>query len=222
MVKKNSILLVDDHIVMRSGCRELLGQAGFEIFGEAISGEEACKLYQSLMPDVVIMDLTMEGMGGLEAVRRICNNDENAKIIILTMHDDASFASRSIKNGAKGFVTKTSPPEILVHGIKEVIRGGNYFSPDIAQTLAIGSVTNRSNPILKLSNREFDIFTQLVNGSPTAQIAQNLSLSQKTVSNYMLKIKQKLEVSSIAEMVKLAINHGTDKHNIMSSGEYRK
>jgi len=217
MVANKSILLVDDHIVMRSGCRELLTQAGFKIVGEAISGEEACQLYPELLPDVVMMDLTMTGMGGLEAIRRIVNQDNNARIIVLTMHDDPAFASRSIKNGAKGFVTKTSPPEILVQAIKEVVKGNAFFSPDIAHKLAVGDMGNKTNPLSKLSNREFDIFTQLVDGRSTTQIAQNLSLTQKTVSNYMLKIKQKLEVTSVAQMVRMAINHGVDKKNMISS-----
>ncbi len=214
----NSILLVDDHIVMRSGCRELLTQSGFNIVGEVINGEEACLLYPDLLPDVVLMDLTMTGMGGLEAIRRIVNQDKQAKIIVLTMHDDPAFASRSIKNGAKGFVTKTSSPEILVQAIREVVKGNAFFSPDIAYKLAIGDMNNKTNPLSKLSNREFDIFTQLVDGCSTTQIAQNLSLTQKTVSNYMLKIKQKLEVTSIAEMVRMAINHGVDKKNMINSG----
>jgi DNA-binding NarL/FixJ family response regulator len=217
MQKTNTILLVDDHIIMRSGCRELLSQSGFTVVGEAVSGEEACQLYPGLQPDVVLMDLTMAGMGGLETIRRIVNHDNNARIIVLTMHDDPGFASRSIKNGAKGFVTKTSPPEILVQGIREVIKGGSYFSPDIAQKLATGSIVNHANPLSKLSNREFDIFTLLVDGYSTFQIAQNLSLTQKTVSNYMLKIKQKLEVKSVAEMVRMAINYGVDKQNVLGS-----
>ena len=216
-MKNNRILLVDDHVVMRSGCRELLTQTGFDVVGEAADGEEACQLYHELMPDLVIMDLSMNGMAGLEAIRRVYIYDNKARIIVLTMHDDPGFASRSIKNGARGYVTKTSPPDVLLTAIKEVSAGSTFFSPDIAQSLAIGSMSNHNNPLTKLSNREFDIFTQLVEGKSTTDISDNLSLNQKTVSNYIFKIRQKLEVKSVAEMVKMAINYGIDKQNIISS-----
>ncbi len=217
MAKKATILLVDDHSVLRSGCKELLIQAGFDVVGEATNGEEARELFPKLSPEIVLIDLTMQGMGGLECIRRISSIDPSAGIIVLTMHDDPSFAARSIKSGAKGYVTKTSSPEILVQAIKKVLKGGAFFSPDIAHKLAVGSPLLHSDPISALSNREFDIFILLVEGYSTTEIAKNLSLTQKTVSNYLLKIKQKLDVSSVAEMVKLAINHGVDKQNIINS-----
>lgn len=215
MIKKYRILLVDDHVIMRSGCRELLTQSGFDVIAEACDGEEACRLANQLDPDIVLMDLTMDRMGGLEAIRRMIHYRETTRIIILTMHDEPNFAIRSVQNGARGYVTKTSSPEVLVQAINEVGTGGTYFSPDIAQVLALGMKSSHDNPISKLSNREFDIFTQLVQGKSAVEIATNLSLTQKTVSNYLLKIKQKLEVKSIAEMVKIAINYGVDKQNLI-------
>lgn len=217
MAKKPTILLVDDHVVMRSGCRELLTQAGFEIVGEACDGEEAYQLFSRLLPQIVLMDLTMYGMNGLETIRRIIHHYAHAQIIVLTMHDEPSFATRSIRSGARGYITKTSPPEILLHAIREVIRGETCFSPDIAQKLAIGTRPDHIDPVSRLSNREFDIFTLLIKGRSTMEIANTLSLTQKTVSNYLLKIKLKLKVSSVAEMVRMAINHGVDKQNVIDS-----
>lgn len=206
--KKIRVLLVDDHAVVRAGYRMLLKNSeDIEVVAEADSGERACKAFADLKPDVVVMDLSMPGIGGLEAIRRIIARDANAKILVFSMHEDTVFVEQALQAGAQGYLTKSSAPEILVEAIKELAAGKSHIDSDIVQRLAIQKSRGKDSPFSGLSTREFEIFCLLAEGLNTSEIAKRLSLSYKTVANYSTQIKSKLNVSTVAELARLAIRH---------------
>jgi DNA-binding NarL/FixJ family response regulator len=203
------IILVDDHAVVRSGLRRLLElNKQIEVIAEADSGEQAYQFYGELEPDVVVMDISMPGMGGLESARRIIKRYANANIIIFSMHESSSFASQAIKSGVKGYVTKTGAPDDLTRAVLEVANGKTFLSVEIAHKIAFDSISGQDEPIKQLSGREFEVFRLLAEGKKVEEIAEMLKISQKTVANYYTMIKQKLGVSSPIEMLRLAMRHG--------------
>ena len=203
------VLLVDDHVVVRAGYRMLLQNSEeIEIVAEAETGEQACKAYVDYNPDVVVMDLSLPGMGGLEAIRRITARDANANILVFSMHENTVFVDQTLSAGAKGYITKSSAPDVLVNAIKEIASGGTYLDADIAQHLAFQKARGQETPFSNLSTREFEIFCLLAEGLNTSQIAKRLSLSYKTVANYTTQIKNKLDVNTVAEIARMAISHG--------------
>ncbi len=204
-----TVLLVDDHAVVREGYRRVLERTpDIEVVAEAGSGEDAYRCYCELDPDVVVMDLSMPGIGGIEAVRRIVTRDPKARVLVFSMHEDGVFSSRALKAGAKGYLTKASAPDSLVEAIRMVASGKLYLSPDVAQELAVLSLPGRANPMQTLSAREFEVFRLLVEGRSVAEISKILSLSQKTVANYQSTLRQKLEVANTTQAVRLAMAHG--------------
>ena len=203
------LILVDDHAVVRSGLRRLLElNKRIEVIAEADSGEQAYQFYGELEPDVVVMDISMPGMGGLESARRIIKRYASAKIVIFSMHESASFASQALKSGVKGYVTKTGAPEDLTRAVLEVANGKTFLSAEIAQKIALEALSGHDEPIHQLSGREFEVFRLLAEGKKVEEIAEMLKISQKTVANYYTMIKQKLGVTSPIDMVRLAIRHG--------------
>ncbi|HUF72655.1 MAG TPA: response regulator transcription factor [Gammaproteobacteria bacterium] len=202
-------LLVDDHPVVRAGYKLLLEQGDeIEVVAEAESGEVACRHYIDRAPDVVIMDLSLRGMSGLEAIRRIVSRDEHAKILVFSMHEDTMFVERALAAGAKGYLTKSSAPDALVDAAKQVAAGKLYLDADIARRLAFQKAGGRSATLQALSTREFEIFCLLASGETSADIGRQLSLSAKTVANYASQIKSKLGTSTTAELTRLAIRQG--------------
>ena len=213
MAKKITIVLVDDHAVVRAGVRRLLEQEPlFDVIGEAESGEKAYQMYGELKPDVMVMDLSMPGMGGLEAIRRILMRYERAKILVLSMHEDLSFANQALKLGAKGYLLKNALGEDLVKSIKEVAEGNVFLSDDIARKMAMQSISGDRDPIHELSAREFEIFRLLAEGLEIDVIALKLNISSKTVSNYQTMIKQKLDINTPVELIRYAIKVGIIKN----------
>ncbi len=203
------VVLVDDHAVVREGYRNLLEDCqGIDVVGEADSGEMACKVYTDLKPDVVIMDLSLPGMGGLEAIRRIIARDHDARILIFSMHEDTVFVEQGLQAGAMGYITKSSSAAVLVEAVNQVAAGNIHIDKDIAQHLAVQKSRGKTTPFANLSTREFEIFCLLAEGANVASIAERLSLSYKTVANYSTQIKNKLNVSTAAELARLAIRHG--------------
>ena len=209
MGKKTTIVLVDDHAVVRAGVRRLLEQEPlFEVIGEAESGEKAYQIFGELKPDVMVMDLSMPGMGGLEAIRRILMRYEKAKILVLSMHEDLSFANQALKLGAKGYLTKNALADDLVKSIETVTQGDVFLSDEIAKKMAMQSISGNQDPVHELSAREFEIFRLLAEGLDIEAIASTLNISSKTVSNYQTMIKQKLNINTPIELIRYAIKVG--------------
>lgn len=203
------VVLVDDHTVVRSGLRRLLeSHKSIEIVAEADTGEMAYQVYGEVLPDVVLMDISMPGMGGLEAAKRILQRYSQAKIVIFSMHEAVSFAAQALKTGVKGYVTKTGVADDLVQAVLDVAKGRTFLSQDVAQKVALQTLIGESNPLQQLTSREFEVFRLLAEGKRVEDVAEMLKISQKTVANYYTLIKQKLSVNSPVEMVRLAMKHG--------------
>jgi len=213
MAKKTTIVLVDDHAVVRAGVRRLLEQEPlFEVIGEAESGEKAYHIFGELKPDMMVMDLSMPGMGGLEAIRRILMRHEKAKILVLSMHEDLVFANQALKLGAKGYLTKNTLADDLVKSIETVTQGDVFLSDEIAKKMAMQSILGNQDPVHELSAREFEIFRFLAEGLDIDAIASTLNISSKTVSNYQTMIKQKLNINTPIELIRYAIKVGIIKN----------
>lgn len=211
MPEKISILLVDDHAVVRTGYKTYLSFADdIGAVYEAERGEMACQIYGQYAPDVVIMDLSMPGIGGFETIRRLLGRDAQCKILVFSIHKELVYVSRAIQAGAKGYIVKNSAPETLINAVHLIAGGKTYLDPDIAQQLAISSVRGEDNAgaLAALSPREFDVFCLLAKGYTTRRAADELHLSHKTVCNYSTAVKTKLEVESVAELTLLATVSG--------------
>ncbi len=214
------ILLVDDHAIVREGYRSLLEkQVNMEIIAEAASGEEAYILYKKHQPNLVIMDLSLPGQGGLVSISRIRKYNPDAKILVFSMHQNPVLALKSTQAGAKGYITKSSQPEVLISAIYDVHKGLTTLSPDIAQALAYEQLGEEHTVLAELTVREFEILRMLVEPRTTSEIAQTLNLSPKTVSNCHYLIKRKLGVSSDIELIHLAIKMNVI--NIIQHNELR-
>lgn len=204
-----TILLVDDHAVVRAGFRALLeNQIDFRVIAEAENGESACRHYIEHEPDVVIMDLSLPGIGGLEAIRRIVSRAHDARVLVFSMHEDTVFVEQALQAGARGYIGKSSTPAVMVEAVRQVAGGNIYIDPDIAQRLAVQKTKGTDSPFESLSTREFEIFWLLAEGLSVNEVSIRLSLSNKTVANYSTQIKSKLEVKTVAELARLAIRHG--------------
>lgn len=203
------VLLVDDHAVVREGYRRLLERTSdIEVVAEAANGEVAYRLFCETAPDVVIMDITLPGISGVEATRRILSREPSARVLVFSVHEDIVFASRALQGGARGYITKSSAPELLVEAVRTVAAGRPYLSHDIAHKLATHRLPGQAVPFADLSPREFEVFRLLAEGKSLADIARILSLSQKTIANYQSLVKQKLEADTSAQMVWIALQHG--------------
>lgn len=203
------VVLVDDHAVVREGYRRLLERTDdISVIAEVGSGEEAYRIACELRPDVTVMDINLPGLGGIEAVRRIVARLPEAKILMFSMHEDTVFSSRALQAGARGYVTKSAAPEVLVEAVRLVAAGKLYISHEMAQELAVQMLPGREKPIDALSAREFEVFRLLVAGHTLQDISRILCLSYKTVANYQSNIKHKLDVSNTAQVVRIALSHG--------------
>jgi two-component system invasion response regulator UvrY len=204
------VLLVDDHAVVRMGFRLLLQSvADMSVIAEADSGEAACRLYLEFNPDVVVMDLAMPGMGGLEALRRIRARHSQAQVLTLSAHDDPMHARRALQEGALGFLSKRSAPEALLEAVTVVAAGRRYIDPVLAQKLALAEFDGATkSPVERLSEREFAVFVRLAGGATVQRIASDLNLSASTIGTHLYNIKQKLNVVNQSELTLIAIRHG--------------
>lgn len=202
------VMLVDDHAVVRMGFRMLLADAQIEVVAEAEDGEQALRAYPTAQPDVVVMDLTMPGMGGLEATRRLLAHDPKARILVLSAHEDLAHPRRTLKAGALGYLAKRSAPDALIAAVRTVANGQHYVDAQTAQALALAQLEGRAGPADVLSEREFSVFLQLARGQSVAQIAESLSLSPSTVGTHLYHVKQKLAVSNQSELTLVALQWG--------------
>ncbi|MGZ8184126.1 MAG: response regulator [Methylobacter sp.] len=214
MKEKIKVILVDDHAVVRAGFRMLLSaEADIDVIAEAERGEAACQLYQEQQPDVMVLDLSMPGIGGLESIRRICNRDSNAKILVFSVHDEMVYVDRAINAGAKGYITKNSAPDILATAIQKIAAGEIYIEQGLMKNLSPqNSETDYQTIVDALSAREFDVFLLLAKGLTAHKIADELCLGYKTVANYGTQIRSKLKVSSVAELAHIAMVLGVMKN----------
>ena len=204
------VLLADDHAVVRTGFRLLLeSQRELSVVGEADCGESACTTYAQLTPDVLVLDLAMPGMGGHEALRRIRAHHREARVLALSAHDDPINARRALRGGALGFLSKRSAPQTLIEAVTHVAAGRRYLDPELAQKLALDEVEGApGSPVERLSARELEVLVRLARGDTVQRIASELSLSASTVGTHLYNIKQKLAISTQAELTLLAIRHG--------------
>ena len=204
-----NVMLVDDHAVVRMGFRMLLETAAdIKVIAEAENGEQAIKLYVEHQPDVVVMDITMPGIGGLEAIERIMAKDSAARILVLSAHEDSVHPKRVLNAGAMGYLTKRSAAEELIKAIRTVAGGKMYLEANIAQQMAIQQLSGQQNPVDVLSDREFEVFMALAKGKTTNDIADTLCLSPRTVGTHLYNIKQKLNASNSAEIALIAMRSG--------------
>ena len=204
-----NVMLVDDHAVVRMGFKMLLESApDIRVVAEAESGEQAVKMYMEHHPDVVVMDITMPGIGGLEAIERIMAKDSAARILVLSAHEDSVHPKRVLKAGAMGYLTKRSAAEELIKAIRSVAGRKMYLEASIAQQMAIQQLSGESNPVDVLSAREFEVFMALAKGKTTNEIAETLCLSPRTVGTHLYNIKQKLNANNSAEIALIAMRAG--------------
>ena len=202
------VMLVDDHALVRMGFRMLLADAGMEVVAECETGEQACQDYARVRPDVVVMDLAMPGMGGLEAVRRLLALDAKARVLVLSAHEDTAHPQRVLRAGALGYLAKRSAPEALIAAVTAVAANRPYVDAHTAQALAVAEVRGETSPAESLSEREFSVFVQLARGLSVAQIAENLKLSPSTVGTHLFHVKQKLGASNQSELTLVALHWG--------------
>jgi len=209
------LLVVDDHRLVRIGTARLLSDIeGFEVVGQSACGEEAVEMVRELKPDVVLMDVQMAGIGGLEATRRCLRLDPELKVIAVTMHEDEPYPSKLLRAGAQGYLTKRADVDEMVLAIRKVVAGQRYISSEIAQQLALRPFSeDDSTPFESLSNREMQIALMVINGHRVQEISASLSLSPKTVNSYRYRIFEKLDVTNDVGLTKLAI-----KHHVIDAG----
>jgi len=203
------VLLVDDHAVVRMGFKMLLESAAdIEVVAEAENGEQAIKMYVEHQPDVVVMDITMPGIGGIEAIDRIMAKDNTARILVLSAHEDSVHPKRVLNAGAMGYLTKRSAAEELIKAIRTVASRKMYLEASVAQQMAIQQLSGQANPVDVLSDREFEVFMSLAKGKTTNEIADTLCLSPRTVGTHLYNIKQKLNANNSAEIALIAMRSG--------------
>jgi DNA-binding NarL/FixJ family response regulator len=201
------VLLVDDHAVVRAGYKRYLElDTQIEVVGEAENGEQAYELLATLTAEVIVMDLSMPGRGGLESIRHILQRYPEQRILVFTMHENPALAAQALRVGAKGYLTKSVSPDLIVDAIHQIMQGGQPIDTDLAA--AIKQSELESAPHLQLAPREFEIFRLLANGQSVDEIGQRLHLGLKTVSNYQTSIRQKLGVTTAIELHQYARQYG--------------
>ena len=206
-----TVLLVDDHAVVREGYRRLLERHGdIAVIGEAADAATAHALFCRLNPQIVVMDITLPGTSGIEAMRRMLTDKPGTRVLIFSMHEDAIFAKRALQAGAFGYVTKASAPTVLVEAVHSVAGGRKYLSAEIAHKLALRDFAVDESAADGLSAREFEVLRQLAQGKSVREIAQAMGLNPKTISNHQSAIKQKLGADTAIQLFKKAAQMGLE------------
>lgn len=200
--------MADDHAVVRHGLKQILtDEFKRATFGEARNAQEALDLVWKHDWDVVVLDITMPGRSGLDALREIKKSKPRLPVLVLSMHPENQFAMRVLKTGASGYMTKESAPDELVGAVKKVLAGGRYVSATLGETLAASLSNNQRAPQEKLSDREFQVLRLIASGKMATEIAKELSLSVKTISTYRTRILEKMGMKNNAELMHYAIQH---------------
>lgn len=205
-----NILLVDDHELVRTGISRIIDDVrGMKVIGEAESGEDAVKWCRSNEPDVILMDINMPGIGGLDAMHKILRLNEDIKIIMLTMHTENPFPTKVMQAGAAGYLSKGACPDEVLNAIRIVNSGQRYLAPEIAQQMALSQLSpSDEDPFRVLSERELQIMMMITKGQRVVDISEQLSLSSKTVNSYRYRLFDKLGVQGDVELTHLAIRYG--------------
>jgi len=205
-----SILIVDDHDLVRTGLKNILGDAGdLELVGEASTGEEAIRLARQFEPNVILMDVGLPGLSGLETTERILKSQPDIRIIVLTAHSEPPLPARLLDIGATGYLTKACDARELVNAVRTVARGERYIGADIAQQLAISLLPGTpQSPFQELTARELEIALMLTQGMKMPSIAEVINVSPKTVATYKYRIYEKVGVNSEVELLRMALRHG--------------
>jgi two-component system invasion response regulator UvrY len=201
------VLLADDHAVVRLGFRLLLEGAGALVVGEAGDGENAIRLYAETAPDVVVMDVSMPGIGGLGALERLLAHSPDARVLMLSAHDDAQIPLRALRAGATGYLSKRAQPQELVRAVARIACGQRYIDPELAPQLALAQFGG-ADPADALTDKEFAVFLQLAKGRSVNEVASTQKLSPSTVGTHLYHIKQKLNAANAAELALIAVRSG--------------
>lgn len=202
------ILLADDHAIVRMGFRLLLEGAGASVPAEAESGEEALRLYAELVPDVLVMDISMPGIGGLAALERLRAHHPEARVLMLSAHQDAVIPVRALKAGAIGYLCKRCLPEEFIRAVRQVSRNQRYLDPELAQQVALTQLSGAAHPANTLTDKEFTVFLQLAQGRSVNEVALDFHLSASTVGTHLYHIKQKLNAANTASLAVIAMRAG--------------
>ena len=211
------ILIVDDHPIVRAGLRRLLTAEPEIEIREAASGREALSVFREQQPTLVILDLNLPGVGGLEVLSRLKAIDPDARILVLSMHDDQIHVTRALQAGAAGYISKSAPADELLEAIRRVAGGHTYIEHEIAQELVFSQIRAASHPLKELSSRDLEIMRLLAEGCTLPRIADALGLSYKTAANSCTRIKAKLQATSTAELIRIAIRSGlTDRDAVLA------
>lgn len=207
-------LLIDDHAAVREGYRLLLAQFDINVIGELDHGEQVLQHYAQLKPDIVIMDLSIKGMNGLDCTARLLQRYPTAKVIIFSMHDNTNFVTRAIQSGAMAYVLKSDPSSVLIDSIKQVYsQSKRYLSQGVANAIAMETAQSSDNRLASLSEREHTIFLLLIEGKSRSEIATILSIASGTVSNNKAKIMQKLQANSLIDLIAISMECNILKQN---------
>lgn len=202
------VLLADDHAMVRLGFRLLLEGAGAKVVGEAGSGEDAIRLFAEFQPDVLVMDVSMPGIGGLAALDRLIAGTPQARVLILSAHHDESVPMRAIRQGARGYLCKRALPEEFLQAVSQLAADRRYLDPQLAQAVALARVSGMENPVDALTEKEFAVFMQLAQGRSVNDVARDFSVSASTIGTHLYHIKQKLNLQNAAEIALLAMRSG--------------
>ena len=211
-MKKIKVMLVDDHAVVRAGYKILLKEEkNIKVIAEASLGQEAVMLAKENHYDVIVMDISLPDIGGIEAISRIMQDNKRNKILVFSMHEESVYAEQALQAGAMGYMSKSTDPQLLSKAITSIANGKKYIDGELKSRMTYGKKRTEDSQLSDLSTREFEIFCLLAEGLNTTDISKKLNISYKTVANYSTQIKSKLGASTVAEIAKIAIRHNIIK-----------
>jgi two-component system, NarL family, invasion response regulator UvrY len=214
------LLIVDDHPIVRSGLRRLLAAEPQLDIAEATTGQEAVSAFRELRPDLVILDLNLPGISGLEVLGRLRIENPKARILVISMHDNPIYVARALQAGARGYVSKNAPPEQILAAVRRVAAGHIYIEHETAQELALWNLRTASHPLAQLSPRDIEILRLLAEGSSLSEIARAIGLSYKTVANHCSQLKAKLAMPRVADLIRIAISSGISRSDARLVGSF--
>lgn len=203
------LLIADDHAIMRSGLKQIFTLASdFSVAGEASTADDLLPLLQQHTFDLLLLDLNMPGISGVDLIQRVRKHRPDLPILVLTMHNEPQVVARALKAGANGYITKDCEPELLLAAIRKVAAGGQFIAPDLAEKMIFAATSATSAPPhTQLSDREMEVFTLLSHGRSVGEIAAQLAISSKTVSTHKVRLFEKLDISGMADLMRYAMQH---------------